>query len=764
MDDLGLLRSSRKLIVFFVLALLIPANKLQGASSLTVNPNEPVLLHADEIQTIHERGIIVARGNVKVYHEGSILTADTLTFNQEYNQITATGNVRLTTPDNQISFANYMELTADLKNALAKDLRMITSDDGKLAAATSHRDEKDDLLMDRAVYSPCKICRSPSTSAPLWQLKSRTVVWDEEAHDIIHTDTVMEFGGIPAFYFPYLRHPDPTVKQRSGLLAPTYGISEDHGFLFMPRYYYVFSPDKDIILAPVITAKGGQFLATTYRQHLGSGTLRLGGSIGESKVLRKTNTPVTSGNEGPEDRKIVQWHLDNHLDYDISRHWKANADIVRVGQPTYFRKYPVFGHTDDSILTSQAQTEGFYGRNYFHLQGISFQGLRQTDFQSKTPLILPLLEFDYLSRPNDWGYHVFFNTNGVAIHRKVGQDTSRLTGTAGIERPFYSPWGDVTTITGSVRGDLYHTNNFFPPGANSEVHDYRGRVIPVGSVDWRYPFVNTFQSGYFLIQPMSKLVITGHGSDQSRFPNEDSLIMEPRDYSLFNDSRFLGYDRVDDVSRVDYGLQFETAQYKKWMFRVFMGQTYSLSDPDPAFVGSGFESRTSDLLGRTEAKFLDVFSLSYRTRLNRRDFSPRRHDLQATLGKPFLKAAVAYHKTPPEITEPSGAGSHQISLTLTSQFTDNWTVGVGTLRALHNGDRGTPGFNKGGTLSQQFMLQYNDECFTLHTTLSRTFYRDRDFKPDRSIMLQLVFKTLGEIRHTYDFVTQENNNNNNVIQ
>ena len=40
---------------------------------------------------------------------------------------------------------------------------------------------------------------------------------------------------------------------------------------------------------------------------------------------------------------------------------------------------------------------------------------------------------------------------------------------------------------------------------------------------------------------------------------------------------------------------------------------------------------------------------------------------------------------------------------------------------------------------------YEDECFQFDTTLSRTFYLDREIKPTDAILFRLVFKTLGEV-------------------
>ena len=50
-------------------------------------------------------------------------------------------------------------------------------------------------------------------------------------------DGTFEVFGVPVAYIPYFYYPDPTVKRRSGLLAPEFSNSDDLGFAAdrMPR-------------------------------------------------------------------------------------------------------------------------------------------------------------------------------------------------------------------------------------------------------------------------------------------------------------------------------------------------------------------------------------------------------------------------------------------------------------------------------------------------------------------------------------------------
>src|SRR5258708_40124075 len=102
----------------------------------------------------------------------------------------------------------------------------------------------------------------------------------------------MEIDGFPIFWTPYLSHPDPSVKRRSGFLAPSFGSSPSLGFHTGIPYYWVISPDKDATFTPVITSAGGEFLGGQYRQRFGNGFVHADASVTvDSTRLTPRHTP-----------------------------------------------------------------------------------------------------------------------------------------------------------------------------------------------------------------------------------------------------------------------------------------------------------------------------------------------------------------------------------------------------------------------------------------------------------------------------------------
>ena len=107
----------------------------------------------------------------------------------------------------------------DLAEGFVRDIRVLLTDQSRLAAADAKRVAGNKTTFRRGVFSPCELCEDDPDRAPLWQLKAQRVVHDQEDQTIRYYNAWMEMFGIPVIYTPYLEHPDPTVKRKSGFLS-----------------------------------------------------------------------------------------------------------------------------------------------------------------------------------------------------------------------------------------------------------------------------------------------------------------------------------------------------------------------------------------------------------------------------------------------------------------------------------------------------------------------------------------------------------------
>ena len=259
------------------LAVLAPAGEVRAAGN-DARPaaSQPMLFTADEVQYDQDLGLTVAKGNVEISEGDQILLADTVTYNQRTDTVTAAGHVSLMQPTGDIAFADFMELHDNLRDGFIKDIRILLSDRSRMAGNTARRSDGGTRTeLRHGVYSPCELCKDDPSHPPVWQIKADRIVDDKNTQVVEYYDATMEIDGVPVFFTPYLSHPDPSVKRASGFLPPTVGTGNNLGYNITVPYFWAIDSDKDITFRPMLTSGKGVMLDQDYRQAFDYGKLNL---------------------------------------------------------------------------------------------------------------------------------------------------------------------------------------------------------------------------------------------------------------------------------------------------------------------------------------------------------------------------------------------------------------------------------------------------------------------------------------------------------
>ncbi len=692
----------------------------------------PTLIRADEVSYDEKLQIVTARGDVEISQNNRVLIADTVSYNTTTGVVTASGNITLREPDGNLVFGEYVELKDDLREGFIRDIGVLLTDNSRLAASSGERSAGIYTLFRKGVYSPCELCREDPSKAPLWQIRAAEVLHDQEDREIEYRDAWLEFFGVPVLYTPYFSHPDPTVRRKSGFLAPSFGVSKDLGFSVQVPYFWAIDEDKDLTFEPIYTSKQGVVVAGEYRHLFPTGEFSFAGSgtIADRTVRRNGR------NVDQTDR--LRGHLETFGRFDIDETWRWGFDGNRSSDGTYLR---VYDFSNDRTLTSRLFAEGFDGRSYAAANAYAYQGLRATDDNDEFPLVAPLLDVNYISDPGIAGGVYRFDANAAVLTRLEGRDTRRVALTGSYELPYTSPLGDVYSITARLIADGYWTNGN-DPGSNdvnpavAQGDDFDGRILPQLAFGWRYPWVQYNENFDQVIEPVAQLVLSPGGANPNGIPNEDSLGFEFDDTNLFSLNRFPGLDRVDSSSRLDYGVNWSLTGVDDSQISAFLGQSLRLNtDKDLFGAGSGLEDHLSDTVGRIRVNPIREVDILYRFRLDNEKFALQRSELNAVVGVPALNLRADYLSVDQSASAGEFADREELTLSLRSQLNENWSISGQQKRDLvDNRNR-----------SVRLGFTYQDECLLFSTTASRTFFKDRDLEPEDTIFFQLVFKHLGGV-------------------
>ena len=697
------------------------------ASSSSIRQS-PVLFNANEVQYDQDLSLIVARGNVEISQNDQVLLADTVTYNQRSDTVTASGHVSLLTPSGEIVFAEYMELTHELRDGFVKDVRMLLSDRSRLAANAGRRIEGNRTELRRAVYSPCDLCARNPNSPPLWQIEADRITHDKELQLVEYRDAFMEIDGIPVFYLPYFSHPDPSVRRRSGFLAPSFGYSNTLGARVEIPYYWAISPDKDMTFSPLFTSKGGEIFAGEYRQRFVNGSLQTSGSAGYAPLQLGTATNPTP----PKDD--FRYHIFSKGSFDLNDVWRGGFDVRRTSDQTYLRRYGFGG--SEPFLTSHGFAEGFLDRTYANIDAYSFQSLRSGFGDSNQAIVSPAAGINWVSTPDALGGRWNTNANLLNLVRPNAANLQRLSLGTLWERPFNGLIGDRFTFTASMRGDGYFSRNVQPTPSNRPIDALTGRAYPQMSLTWRYPWVRRGDGYSQMFEPIVAAIGAPVGGNSALIPNSDSSGFEFDETKLFSTNRFPGYDRVDGGQRVDYGFRAAVYGDGGGSTRLIVGQSYRFQKIAGFPIGSGVENQKSDIVGRVVVSPDSFFDMVYRFRLDKEDFASRRQEFGIITGPDTFRVNLNYVALSANGASTDLVSSHQVTGALTAQVSQYWSVALSGTRNIGSGS---------ATLGSGIALIYRDECLSFVTSLTQSGTRDRDVTPGTTLLFSIVFKNLGDV-------------------
>jgi len=682
-------------------------------------PEQPTTFSADNVTHDKDLGTITARGHVEVNQAGRLLRANTITYDQTHDLIRATGNVSLLRLNGDVFFANSMEVTGDLKNGVIEDFHAILADESRFAARKATLTNDETLTLDYGVYSPCQRCRDFPRHTPLWQIKAVKVVHDRVHKIVKYTDAWLEFMGVPVMYMPYMSYPDPSVKRKSGFLTPRVGGSSDLGFGMRTPYFYVIDDHSDITLTPILSSKENGAVAAQYRKRFTKGELNSNLSLAY------------------DSKQNVLGHIDTKARFDINRSWRWGVDVQRSSTDTYMRRYG-FGSQD--TLTSRAFLEGFRGNSYTSFSTMAFQGLRSTDKAKTTPLILPLIKFNYQGDPDRLGAYNTFDVNVAMLTRDQGISSKRISLKPTWNLPYVAPKGDIYKLSTSLGIDFFHAQNVPTTVSSSSVHNglYNGaalRITPQVALDWRWPFTRRISTMTEVLEPIGQVIVSPYGGNNYKMANEDSQAFDFNDANLFTTNRFTGFDRVESGPRANYGIRWSVVGDGGGSSSVLIGQSYRLKADDTFRVGSGLEKNFSDYVGKVQVSPNTHLNLLYRTRIDKDTLNFRRNEVGLSGNAGWFSYNSDYvffnHQQGSEL-----AGRKEINYTLGAKVNKDWSTNFSGVRDLTQ---------TGGQRSMRLGLVYNCDCFTFDAAISRTFYQDREVQPTDAILFRLVFKTLGAV-------------------
>jgi len=686
-----------------------------------------VVLSADNVSKDDINNTISAHGHVELVQGATMLLAEHIVWNQNTDIVIATGDVKLVDNQGNIFFGDYLEVTDDMRQAFMKNVSGLLSDNSRLVARQSDKDGNVTTL-NRGIYSPCELCKDDPTQPPTWQIKAEKVIHDTDTKRLYYHNATFQIDGVPVMWTPYFSTYDPSVKRADGFLDILPGYRSQLGTYIKSSYYFDIAPDMDAVLDTAYYSRQGPSIGGEFRERFDTGQFQISGSIAESDIHQN---PQPS----PYDTyKTVRYHIFGSGEFDLDDHWRAGFEFARSLDDIYVLKYE---YSSLQVLPSHGYVEGFYDRDYINASVYSFQDLRALNVLGVTagttipqqPTALPYVTYSFFGNPGEFLGGRWADSGSIlAIQRfPNGQNIERLANNASWERKMTSDYGLVTTLNASLETDYYWTQHAIADPFTNELTAQRstGRVFPQAFAVMSYPVERPIGYANLVVEPIVSVVAAPTNANNSAIPNEDSNDIEIDAANLFSGNRFPGIDRIEDGSRVTYGVRTGLYNLGTGYTTVFLGQSYRVTGNTTYPLDSGVQTRFSDFVGEIEivpGRLIDVdwrFELANDLKTNRLQEVNFRlgPDDYGIFGTYLFAGQVAIPSTTvfgvPVNPNLAAAERNELSMAAYYKIDKNWQITAGETAELTH---------PRAVLRYSLSAGYSDDCssFTLNLSHDQT--------------------------------------------
>ncbi|MCL4673272.1 MAG: LPS assembly protein LptD [Sphingomonadaceae bacterium] len=727
-------------VPFAAFALVSPAAVAAQDPADSAAPTEPRSIDFEADALAYESGseIVRASGNVVLRSEDQSVRADQVVWDRTSGTIMATGNVRFVDQDGNQLFTEQVELTDKFEAGAMSELLIALREGGRLAARSGERAEDGTVILTDAAYSACAVVDGKGCDRnPSWRITADRVVYDPK-------DRKVRFRGAHLELFGARILPMPGLSVRtdggavSGLLIPDIRVSESNGVELSGSYYWRLGDNRDLTLGAYLFSEAPPMASAQWRHLTSKGAYQITGYATHSqRVSDITGVPILE--------KDPRGYLEGNGRFQFGPHWSLTGSIRVASDRTFLRRYDI---SRDDRLRSTFALERIDDRSFLAVEGWATQTLRLGQPQGQVPVALPVI--DYRRRfddPTGLGGTLELQLNTLAISRDVGQDTQRAFAGARWDLRRVTSLGQLVTLTGLVRGDVYHSdeNGLTATAVYRGNPGWEGRGVALGALDLQWPFVGEAFGGTQVLTPRVQLVASPPIRNLA-IPNEDARAIDLEDSNLFALNRFPGYDRLEDGARVTYGFDWEL-QIPDWRIRSTIGQSYRLDNIPLVLVdGTGLSDRVSDFVGRTEVRYKDFIKLTHRFRLDKDSLSVRRNEFDATVGTRRTYAEVGYLRLNRDIAAGIEDLQDREELRLSARvaFARYWSVfGSGVFNLTDRNEDPTLTSDGFDPVRTRLGVAYQDDCLEMGLTWRRDYIDNGDAQRGNTFQIYFSLRNLG---------------------
>ena len=299
----------------------------------------------------NRKNLIYSNNKTKILDiDGNTVFVDMFNYSILTGIFFSKGNIEIKDKNNNNYNFSEIYIDENKKKIIGSDVKAFLNQPSILANASNNprffantmsSSEKINTF-EKGVFTYCK--KRGNDKCPPWTLQSKKIKHDLAKKTIYYDNVVLKVYDFPIFFSPKFSHPDPTVKRRSGLLAPSLSNSTTLGSGFEVPYYWNIAKDRDLTLTPKLYFNENPLLLAEYRQDFINSFLIVDAGYTQgykTKSVKKTN--------GGRAHFFSKFNI-NFLD-EKEKKSTLDVNIEKVSNDTYLKVYDVKNSLADKDKT-----------------------------------------------------------------------------------------------------------------------------------------------------------------------------------------------------------------------------------------------------------------------------------------------------------------------------------------------------------------------------------------------------------------------------
>ncbi len=629
----------RRLLV--ILCLLFPTFGIaQQAATLVAD---------DVVVTADQR--LIANGNVEVLYQGTRLSAASITYDQPSDRLLIGGPIFIRAEDGTIFTADQASLDPQLANGILLGARLVLGQQLQMAANQITRVDGNLTQLYKVAATSCAVC---GNQTPLWEIRAERVVHDQAARQLYFENATFRVIGVPVFWVPRMRLPDPSLTRATGLLVPSFRTSTDLGFGVKLPYFIKLGDSRDLTLTPYL-GRDTRTLEADFAAQKGLPIARLEGAVSRDAIL-------------PDE---TRGYIFAAATFRLPKDYQLAIDIEGASDKTYLLDYG-FGGTDrleSTINLTQVRADSL-----FQIEAVYFQTLRTTEDNATLPPVVFDLGYRRDLYPAALGGTLTLSGD-VEAHQRYSsapgdeqRDVARLALSADWTRDWMLGGSGLlaqTMIGANV--DYYRTTQ--DPAIDPDVI----RSTPYVMTTLRWPLMRSTPEATQIIEPVVSLAWSE--TTGGTVANEDSTRVEFDSANLIALSRFPGEDAYESGFRLATGITWSRVATPGNSARLTFGRVFRETANADFSTTSGLSGTRSDWLLAGQFDFGNGLRLDGRAVLDG-TFTPQKTEARIAWGNAKLDLAASYVWLPTDLAEDRDDDVSEWNLDAAYRLNDRWSVGL----------------------------------------------------------------------------------------